>query len=92
MERSSNLEIGNLKSHSFISIESSEKLIEKTDIPSECVLRPSGYFHPGDTKFDENRDQTACAQHPSINITPYISRYAIYHHKLVLEMILHSNH
>ena len=74
MERSRNLEISKLNSHKFISIESPAKLIEKTDIPSECVLMPSGYFHPYDTNLDENRDQTACAQHPSINNPPYISR------------------
>jgi len=74
MEKSRNIEISNLTSPSFISTESSAQLIDKTDIPSECVLRPSGYFHPCDTKMDENRDQINYAQHPSINITPYISR------------------
>lgn len=66
------LDMSNLKSHSFISTENSAKLINKTDIPSEYVLRPSGYFQPCDTIFDENRDQIA--QYDSINITPYVSR------------------
>ena len=57
-----------------MSIENSAKLISKTDIPSEYVLRPSGYLQPCDTLFDENRDQIAYAQYDSINITPYISR------------------
>ena len=74
IEKSRNLEITNLKSNSFMSIENSAKLISKTDIPSEYVLRPSGYLQPCDTLFDENRDQIAYAQYDSINITPYISR------------------
>ena len=74
MEKSRNLDISNLKSHSFICTENSAKLINKTDIPSEYVLRPSGCFQPCDNKCDENRDQIVYAQYNSINFTPYVSR------------------